>query len=62
MTNPPTWELLLAGVLALLVVLWFSPGIKAAMERSRGARKDWQGVLIPLAVVVAFVIVLISLV
>ncbi len=54
------WEKLLLGVMAVLLVLWFRPGIKAALERSREAEKDWKGALIPLAVVVLFVIFLMS--
>lgn len=56
------WQGLLLGVIAILVILWFRPGIKAAIERSRTAKKDWPAVLIPLAIVVLFVIFLISLV
>ena len=33
-----TWEKLLLGVLALLVMLWFSPGINKMIEISRGAK------------------------
>ena len=59
MESVQTWEIILLGGIALLVVLWFRPGIKAAFERSRQAEtKDWQGALIPLAVVVLFVIFL----
>jgi hypothetical protein len=60
--NPSTWEILLAGALAVLLILWFRPGIKAALERSKQAEKDWKSVLLPLAVVTAFVILLIMLV
>ena len=56
------WEILLGGLAALLVVLWFRPGVKAAIERSRNAKKDWPAVLIPLALVVVFVLLLIRLV
>lgn len=56
------WEILLGGVVAVLVILWFRPGIRAAIERSRTARKDWPAVLIPLALVVLFVLLLIQLV
>ncbi len=56
------WEVLLGGLAALLVILWFRPGIKAAMERSRNAEKDWPAVLIPLALVVLFVLLLIQFV
>lgn len=57
----PLWEQILVGVVALLVLLWFGPGIKGALEQSRRAEKDWKGVLIPLALVVLFVLFLISL-
>lgn len=57
-----TWEMILLGALAVLLIFWFRPGIKAALERSRQAEKDWKAVLIPLALVVLFVILLISLV
>ncbi|WP_419640896.1 hypothetical protein [Thiolapillus sp.] len=53
-----TWESLLLGVMVLLVLFWFRPGIKATLERSRHAEKDWPGLLLPLAAVVLFVIML----
>ena len=56
------WEILLGGLAALLVILWFQPGIKAAMERSRAAKKDWTAALIPIGLVVLFVLLLIQLV
>ncbi|MEZ5581946.1 MAG: hypothetical protein R3F37_03440 [Candidatus Competibacteraceae bacterium] len=62
METAPTWEILLAGVVAVLLILWFRPGIKAAFERSRKAEKDWPSVLIPLGLVVLFVILLMSMV
>lgn len=55
------WQQLLLGALALLVVFWFRPGIKAMLERSKEAPKDWRGALIPLGLVVLFVILLIAL-
>ncbi len=57
-----TWEMVLLGALAILVIFWFRPGVKAALEKSRNAKKDWPSVLIPLAVVVLFVLFLISIV
>ncbi|HQU14603.1 MAG: hypothetical protein B7Z66_04570 [Chromatiales bacterium 21-64-14] len=52
----------LVGVGALLLILWFRPGIKAAFAQSRQAKdKDWRGVLIPLLLVALFVVVLIKL-
>lgn len=56
------WEILLGGLAALLVILWFQPGVKAAIERSRTAKKDWPAALIPLGLVVLFVLLLIQLV
>lgn len=56
-----TWEQVLLGVVGLLVLLWFRPGIKAAMEQSRNAERDWAGALIPLALVVLFVLALLAL-
>ncbi len=58
----PGWEKILIGILAVLVLLWFRPGIKAAMEQTREAKqKDWAGVLIPLGAVVLFVVLLIAM-
>ena len=57
------WEQILVGVLALLVLLWFLPGVGAAMKQSREAQsKDWRGALLPVAMVVLFVLLLISMV
>ncbi len=56
-----TWEQLLLGALGVLLIFWFRPGIKAALEQSRQAEKDWAGVLLPIGLVVLFVIVLILL-
>ncbi len=56
------WEILLGGVAALLVILWFQPGIKAAMERSKTAKKDWPAALIPIGLVVLFILLLIQIV
>jgi len=60
--SAPWWEILLGGVVALLLILWFRPGLKAAMARSRTAKKDWPAALIPLALVVLFVLLLIQMV
>jgi hypothetical protein len=51
------WEKLLLGVLGLLLILWFRPGLKAALEQSKRAeQKDWKAVVVPVTVVVLFVI------
>ena len=57
-----TWEKILLGVLALVVILWFFPGVKTMMQQSREAPKDWPAVIIPIFAVVAFVIFLIAVV
>ena len=57
-----TWEKLLIGVIGLLVLLWFSPGVKIMTGQSRDARKNWPAVLIPAVVVVIFVILLLNLI
>ncbi len=56
------WEKLLLGVMVLLLLLWFRPGIKAAFKERRDASRDeWMGVLIPIALVAGFVVLLIML-
>ena len=61
--NPlPTWEKLLLGVLALLVILWVFPGIKALMAPAQDAPRDWPSLIFPLLAVIVFVILLIFLV
>ncbi|HUL11383.1 MAG TPA: hypothetical protein VLU73_04330 [Methylococcaceae bacterium] len=53
------WETILIGALALLVIFWFRPGIRAAFAQSRQAEAHWADVLIPLALVALFVFFLI---
>jgi len=60
MPNGSLWEALLAGVVAVLVILWFRPGLRNALELSRTAPKDWPGFLLPLGLVVLFVLLLIA--
>ncbi len=61
MESPKTWELILVGALAIILIFVFRPGVKAAFEQSRRAEKDWAGLLIPLAIVVALVVLLLVL-
>lgn len=54
------WEKLLLGVLVLLVLLWFRPGLKAAFrDRRQASQAEWLSALIPIALVAAFVVLLI---
>jgi hypothetical protein len=56
------WEQILLGIGAFLILFFFWPGAKVAMERSRQAENpDWKGALIPVGVVVLFVILLITI-
>jgi hypothetical protein len=55
-------EAILLGALAVLVVFWFRPGLKAALEASKKAEKDWPAALIPIGLVVLFIIFLIMIV
>ncbi|MBV1951286.1 MAG: hypothetical protein KUG64_03705 [Cycloclasticus sp.] len=55
-----TWEQLALGAVALLVIFWFRPGIKAALKQSEEADKDWPAILLPIAGVVLFVIFLVA--
>jgi len=63
MQTTSTWEMVLLGGLALLVLFWAGPGVKAMLEKSRQAKeRDWAGLLVPLLLVVAFVILLMKMV
>ena len=55
------WEQLLAGAIALFVIFMFFPGIKATMEKSKNAEeKHWGTLLLLAAVLIAFILLLIS--
>ena len=55
-------EQILLGAGALLVAVFFWPGIKATLERSRQAQeRDWAGALLPVGLVILFVILLIAI-
>lgn len=57
------WEAVLAGVGALLLLLFFVPGVRERIKRSpRGTAEDWKGLILPIGLVVAFVVLLIFLV
>jgi len=56
---PSTLETVLLGILVLLLLFWFRPGLRAAIERSRHAEKRWGDLALPLGLVIAFVVFLI---
>ena len=57
-----TWEALLMGVMLILILFWFGPGIKTTLANSRQAEKHWGGFLFPIGIVVLFVFLLIMIV
>ena len=59
MNGYSTLETVILAALSLVIIWWWGRGLPGVFERSRDAPKDWSGVLIPLAFVVAFVIFLI---
>ncbi len=62
METPSLWENILIGALAVLLILWFRPGIKAAFkERREASQSEWMGALIPIGLVALFVTLLIVL-
>ena len=57
------WEQVLLGMAAIAILIFFGPGVSRAIKNSpKGTASDWRGALIPLALVVLFVVVLISFV
>lgn len=59
MVNYSILETITIVLLALLVMAWFVPGIKAAHARGRQTPADWPAVIIPLGLVALFVFFLI---
>jgi hypothetical protein len=58
-----TWEKILLGLFAVVLVVWMGPGLKSAFQRSEAQQeKDWKAVIVPLLLVLLFVLLLISLV
>jgi len=54
-----TWEQILIGLFAIFILVFLMPGVKATLERSKQAEKDWPGLLIPMAFVIGLVILVI---
>lgn len=56
------WEQVLLGIGALVLLFFFWPGARAAMQKSREAENpDWKGALLPIGVVILFVILLVAI-
>lgn len=57
-----TWEMILVGLVAIFVILWFRPGIRGAFQHAKQVeQKDWKGFLLPIAVVFLFVMLLLAI-
>ena len=57
------WEQILIGVIALVALLFFGPGVKRTFQQTRGGTSsEWKGVIMPLAAVIVFVVLLILMV
>jgi len=57
------WQQLLLGGVALAALWLFLPSVRRALTESpRGSAADWLGLLLPIAAVVAFVLLLLALV
>ncbi len=55
-----TWEQILLGIAAVIMLFFFWPGIRKMLKQSQQAEnKDWQGALMPIGIVVIFVILMI---
>jgi TRAP-type C4-dicarboxylate transport system permease small subunit len=59
---PSTLESLILGALAILLIFWMQPGLKAALAKSKQAPSDWSSVILPIGLVVMFVLFLIAMV
>ena len=58
-----TWQQILLVIFAIVFLIIFWPGARAAMEASKQAENpDWKGALLPIGAVVLFVILLIMMV
>jgi multisubunit Na+/H+ antiporter MnhG subunit len=57
-----TWEIVLMGIVAALVLMFFLPRLRESMKQSDAqTNKDWRGALLPLLAVILFVLLLIAL-
>lgn len=56
------WEQILLAIMGLGILLLFWPGVKQVIRESEEAsERDWAGFLIPIALVVALVVLMIYL-
>ena len=62
METMSTWENIFLGAMVILLIFWFRPGIKATLQQSREAEKDWAGLLVPIGFVIMFIVFLVMMV
>ncbi len=56
-----TWEKVFIGIVMVAALFFFTPSVRAALKNSRkGSGKEWLEVGVLLAVVVLFIVFLIS--
>lgn len=61
MVEMSTWEVVLLGAMGVMIFFFMRPNLKARLEQSKQATgQDWKAFLLPLALVVAFVVLLIA--
>ena len=59
MSEMSGWEIVLLGGMVAMLLFYIGPRLKGQLAASKQAtNKDWQGFLIPIAVVVVFVVLL----
>ena len=58
---PSMLETIVLGVFVVLLLMWWTPTMRAAIVHSRSAEKHWAAALWPLAIVILFVLGLIAL-
>ncbi len=57
------WEQVLLGLLVVVIVVWFFPGLKNQLKNAPKAMAgDWKSLFVPIGLVVLFVLLLLSLV
>ncbi len=63
METMAVWEQLLLGLLVVVILVWFFPGLKHTLKTApKATASDWKALLIPIGLVVLFVLLLLSLV
>ena len=57
------WEAILAGVLVLVVLFFFGPGVKRGMEKApQASADDWKAAIVPILLVAGFVALMILMI